>query len=78
MLASAVGGVVPVAAPVLQQPSAVLIAWITAVARAGAAIGLDLDRRGSLLALAAGAAFAASLLAVRRARPPEPVGSLDA
>jgi competence protein ComEC len=76
MLASAVGGVVPAAAPVLQQPSAVLIAWITAVARAGAAIGLDLDRRGSLLALAVGAAFAASLLAVRRKPGAEPVGSL--
>ena len=54
MLASAVGGVVPALAPVLQQPSAILIAWITAVARAGAAIGLDLDRRGALLALAIG------------------------
>jgi len=76
MLASAVGGVVPAAAPVLQQPSAVLIAWITAVARAGAAIGLDLDRRGSLLALAVGAAFAASLLVVRRKPGAEPLGSL--
>jgi competence protein ComEC len=76
MLASAVGGVMPAAAPLLQQPSAVLIAWITAVARAGAAIGLDLDRRGSLLALAVGAAFAASLLVVRRKPRAEPVGSL--
>ena len=76
MLASAVGGVVPALAPVLQQPSAVLIAWITAVARAGAAPGLDLDRRGALLALAGGAAFAATLLVVRR-RSRAPVGSLD-
>lgn len=76
MLASAVGGIVPALAPILQQPSAVLIAWITAVARAGAALGLDLDRRGALLVLAGGAAFAASLLVVRH-RSREPVGSLD-
>jgi hypothetical protein len=76
MLASAVGGIVPAAAPVLQQPSAALIAWITAVARTGAAIGLDLDRRGSLLVLAAGAALAASLLLLRRKLGAEPLGSL--
>ena len=58
MLAGAVGGVVPALAPVLQQPSAILIAWITAVARAGAAIGVELDRRSALLVLATG--FAAS------------------
>jgi hypothetical protein len=47
MLASAVGGVVPPLAPVLQQPSAVLIAWITAVARAGAAVGSTSTRARS-------------------------------
>lgn len=67
MLASAVGGVVPALAPVLQQPSAILIAWITAVARAGASVGLELDRRGALLALAIGAAIAAGLVIARRA-----------
>ena len=77
MLASAVGGVVPALAPVLQQPTAALIAWITAVARAGAAIGLDLDRRGALLALATGCAITAALVIARRRRLPEPVGSLD-
>jgi hypothetical protein len=77
MLASAVGGLVPALAPVLQQPSAILIAWITAVARAGAAIGLDLDRRGALLALATGCAIAAALLARRRPRSGTAIGSLD-
>jgi len=77
MLASAVGGAVPVLAPVLQQPTAALIAWITAVARAGAAIGLDLDRRGALLALATGCAIAAALVIARRRSALEPVGSLD-
>lgn len=65
MLASAVGGVVPALAPVLQQPSAILIAWITSVARVGAAVGFDLDRRGALLALAAGSAIAVAVIATR-------------
>jgi len=60
MLASAVGGIAPPLAPVLQQPTAVLIAWISAVAHAGAAVGLDLDRRTAWLALA-GLASAACL-----------------
>jgi competence protein ComEC len=77
MLASAVGGAVPALAPVLQQPTAALIAWITAVARSGAAIGLDLDRRGALLALATGCAITAALVIARRKPSPEPVGSLD-
>jgi competence protein ComEC len=77
MLASAVGGVEPALAPVLQQPTAVLIAWITAVARGGAAIGLDLDRRGALLALALGGATTAGLVVARRTRARDPVGSLD-
>jgi competence protein ComEC len=76
MLASAVGGILPGLAPVLQQPSAALIAWITTVARTGAAIGLDLDRRASLLVLAVGAALAASLLVVRRKPGAKPLGSL--
>lgn len=68
MLASAIGGVVPALAPVLQQPSAALIAWITAVARSTAAIGLDLDRRSALLALAGGCGIAAVVGAARRRR----------
>jgi competence protein ComEC len=67
MLASALGGVVPPLAPVLQQPSGVLIAWVTAVARAGAAVGINLDRRGALLILALGCA-AAAFIVLRRSR----------
>ena len=77
MLASAIGGVVPALAPVLQQPTAALIAWITAVARAGAAVGLDLDRRGALFTLATGCAIAAALVIARRRPASEPVGSLE-
>jgi competence protein ComEC len=65
MLASAVGGIAPPLAPVLQQPTAVLIAWISAVAHAGGAVGLDLDRRSAWLALA-GLASAACLRRFRR------------
>jgi competence protein ComEC len=70
MLASAAGGLVPPLAPVLQQPCAVLIAWVTAVAHAGAAIGVDLDRPTALFLLASGCAAAAALVAAhsRRAR----------
>jgi competence protein ComEC len=67
MLASAVGGLVPPLAPVLQQPSGVLIAWVTAVARAGAAIGINLDRRGAWFVLAVGCAIAAVIM-LRRSR----------
>jgi competence protein ComEC len=70
MLASAVGGVVPAVAPVLQQPSAVLIAWITTVARAGAAIGVDMDRAAALLTLATAAAVAAAVVALSRPSAP--------
>ncbi|HEY5076968.1 MAG TPA: ComEC/Rec2 family competence protein [Acidimicrobiia bacterium] len=60
-LASAVAGVVPQLGPLLQQPSALLVAWITAVARVGAAVPFRLDGRGALgvtSLLAAGAAVA--------------------
>jgi hypothetical protein len=43
----------------------------------GAAVGLDLDRRGSLAALGIGCSIAAVLVVVRRAPAPVPVGSLD-
>jgi len=65
MLASAVGGIVPPLAPVLQQPSAALIAWISAVAHAGSAVGLYLDRRSAWLVLA-GLASAACVHRLRR------------
>jgi len=61
MLASAVGGLVPPLAPVLQQPSELFIAWVTAVARAGAAIGITLDRPTAVFALAGGSASAAAV-----------------
>jgi len=61
MLASAVGGLLPPLAPLLQQPSAVCIAWITAVARAGAGVGIELDRRGAWFVLAVGCAIAAAV-----------------
>ena len=66
MLASALGGVVPPLAPILQQPSAVLLAWVTTVARAGAAVPLQLDRAGALFTLAVASAAAAALVVVRR------------
>jgi len=61
MLASAIGGLVPPFAPVLQQPSELFIAWVTAVARAGAAVGITLDRPTALCALACGSAAAAAV-----------------
>ncbi len=70
MLASAIGGMVPPLAPVLQQPSALLIAWVTTVARGGASVGLDLDRPGALFALSIGCTTAA-LVRFRRADPVE-------
>jgi hypothetical protein len=67
MLASALGGLVPRLAPILQTPSGALIAWVTTVARAGAGVGLELDRRGAWLVLATTCAVAAAV-AVRRVR----------
>jgi competence protein ComEC len=64
-LASAVGGIAPPLAPVLQQPTAIAIAWISAVAHAGASVGVSLDRRSAWLALA-GIASAACLRRFRR------------
>lgn len=48
LVASAVSGVVPRAGPLLQQPTALLVTWVTLVARAGAAVPLQLDGRGLL------------------------------
>jgi competence protein ComEC len=69
MLASAIGGVVPPLAPVLQQPSGVFIAWVTAVAHAGAAVGLDLHRTTALFVLACGCGAAAVTLTRSRRAP---------
>jgi competence protein ComEC len=65
--ASVAAGVVPRLGPVLQQPTALLVTWITAVARAGAAVPLVLDRRGALGAVAVVAA-GASVACVRGRR----------
>ena len=70
MLASAVGGVVPPLAPLLQQPTGVLIAWVTAVARGGAAVGITLDRTTAWFVLACGCAAAAGILLARTRRAP--------
>lgn len=70
MLASAIGGLVPPLAPLLQQPSAVFIAWVTAVARAGSAVGVDLDRTTALLGLACGCAAAAAVTLTRSRSSP--------
>jgi competence protein ComEC len=64
-LASAVGGIAPPLAPLLQQPTALAIGWISAVAHAGAAVGVDIDRRSAWLVLA-GIASAACLRRFRR------------
>ena len=68
MLASAVGGLVPPLAPVLEAPSAVLLAWVTAVARLGADVGLTVDRRTAWLLLA-GTCAAAAVMRARAAKP---------
>jgi competence protein ComEC len=64
-LASAAGGIAPPLAPLLQQPTALAIAWISAVARAGASVGVSLDRRSAWFLLA-GVASAACLRRFRR------------
>jgi competence protein ComEC len=63
-------GIVPRLGPLLQQPTAFLIAWITAVARGGATVPFTLDRRGALGAVAlvsSGASIACAR--GRRGRP---------
>ena len=65
--AAALAGVAPGLGPLVQQPTAALVAWITTVARAGAAVPFSVDNRGALglgAILAAGAS-----VACLRARP---------
>jgi hypothetical protein len=72
MIASVVAGVAPRLGPLLQAPTAVLIGWVTTVARAGAAMPATIDERGALgvLALgAAGASIACGRAGRRRAVP---------
>src|SRR5205085_7697287 len=65
LVASAASGVLPNLGPLVQQPTALLVAWVTLVARAGAAVPLQLDAR-ALLACTSGSAAIASV-ACRRA-----------
>jgi competence protein ComEC len=67
--ASATSGLVPALGPFLQTPSAALLAWVTVVARATAAVSPSLDRRSALLVLAIGGLAGASWLACGHARP---------
>ena len=62
-------GLVPALGPFLHTPSAGLLAWVTLVARATAAVSPLLDRRSALLVLAAGGVVAACWLACAHARP---------
>jgi competence protein ComEC len=72
-VASTIAGVVPRLGPMLQQPTALLVTWVTDVARAGAAVPLQLDRRASLacVSIAGGVASIACLRARRRAAVPD-------
>jgi hypothetical protein len=75
LLASTVTGLVPGVGPLVQQPSLVLVAWVSRVARFGAALPLQVDRRGASAIVAIGAlGWAASLACtrVRRAVPEDP------
>ncbi len=65
--ASALTGVAPRLGPLAQQPTALLVAWITAVARVGAAVPFALDRRAAL-GLASLLAAGASVACVRARR----------
>src|SRR5262249_46152244 len=58
LIASAAAGAAPRLGPVLQQPTALLVGWVTTVARSGAAIPLTIDTRGALAIVALGAAGA--------------------
>jgi competence protein ComEC len=72
-VASAAAGVAPRLGPLLQQPTAFLVTWVTVVARAGAAVPFRLDRRGTLacVAVVAGVASVACLRARRRIAVPD-------
>ncbi len=65
--ASALAGVAPRLGPFAQQPTVLLVAWITAVARVGAAIPFALDGRAAL-GLASLVAAGASVACVRARR----------
>ena len=66
MVASAAAAAAPPLGPIVHLPTALLLVWVTAVARAGAGVPLRLDTRGALACAALGAALAS--LACARAR----------
>ncbi len=66
-VASAVSGIAPHLGPMLQQPTALLVDWVTVVARAGAAVPFVLDRRAALACVSVAAAVA-SIACVRARR----------
>ncbi len=66
LVVSVVSGIVPAFGPVLQLPTALLVTWVTLVARAGAAIPVQLDGRGVLAGFSCCAAIAS--VACKRAR----------
>lgn len=72
MVASIASGVVPGLGPVAQVPSALLAGWVDAVARAGAAVPVQVDARGACAGVALAAAGAACWVAFGRARRPVP------
>ena len=65
--ASAVAGIAPALGPLLQQPTALLVTWISSVAHVGAAIPFEIDGRG-VLGLTAVLAVIASVACVRARR----------
>jgi competence protein ComEC len=72
VFASAVSGLLPAAGPFLQLPTAALVGWITAVARAGAAVPVQVDGRG-FVGLVSVVAATASVACLRAGRAvPEP------
>ncbi len=74
--ASAVAGVAPPLGPLLHQPTALLVGWITSVARMGAAVPFRIDTRAALglASMVSAGASVACLRARRRAVPDAPVG----
>ena len=77
LVASAITGVVPTVGAIAQQPSMMLVAWVSGVAQLGAEIPLEIDRRGACGVVALSAVARATSLAcsrVRRAVPENPAG----
>jgi competence protein ComEC len=66
LVVSGASGIVPALGPFLQQPTALLVTWVTLVARVGAAVPLQLDARALLGCFSVCAAIAS--VACARAR----------